>query len=86
MLEWLLQRPCVHSSGHVLTQMRTRMCCTGMRARPGVVPQDNDVALLRDRSQPAWRLQSLSGVMGRSVADVALAMDAAVGVSDADAM
>jgi hypothetical protein len=47
----------------------------------GLVPQDEgaDAAEAVSRSGPAWRLRSVSGLLARSVADLALGLDALVG-------
>jgi hypothetical protein len=51
------------------------LCCAGL------VPQDQgkDGAEAAARSSPAWRMRSVSGLLARSVADLALGLDAVVG-------
>ncbi|KAF6258940.1 amidase signature domain-containing protein [Scenedesmus sp. NREL 46B-D3] len=53
----------------------------GMRNTIGLVPQEQgaDGAAAAARSGPAWRLRSVSGLLARSVADLALGLDAVVG-------
>jgi amidase len=52
----------------------------GMRCTAGLVPEGRpNVEQLQDKSLPFWRLQSVSGLMARSAADLALGLDAVVG-------
>lgn len=57
----------------------------GMRNTVGLVPEArfNSQQLL-DRSLPYWRLQSVSGVLARTAADLALGLDAVVGQHPGD--
>jgi hypothetical protein len=57
------------------------LCCCA-----GVVPQDEgaDGEEAAARSSPAWRLRSVSGLLARSVADLALGLDAVAGQHDQD--
>lgn len=57
----------------------------GIRNTAGLVPQACvDAQLLQDKSLPYWRLQSVSGLMARSVEDLALGLDAVVGTHPQD--
>lgn len=56
----------------------------GMRNTVGLIPYAAPAALLLDKAQPAWRLRSVSGLMARSVEDLALGFDAVVGVHAQD--
>ena len=57
----------------------------GMRNSVGLVPDGRvNAQQLQDRSLPLWRLQSVSGLMARSVADLALGLDAVVGTHPQD--
>jgi Asp-tRNA(Asn)/Glu-tRNA(Gln) amidotransferase A subunit family amidase len=57
----------------------------GMRNTVGLVPEArfNSQHLL-DRALPYWRLQSVSGVLARTAADLALGLDAVVGQHPGD--
>lgn len=56
----------------------------GMRNTVGLVPQSAPSALLLDETQPAWRLRSVSGLLARSVEDLALGLDAVAGTHPQD--
>ncbi|WIA30423.1 hypothetical protein OEZ86_000507 [Tetradesmus obliquus] len=58
----------------------------GMRNSVGVVPQDEgpDGDEAAARSSPAWRLRSVSGLLARSTADLALGLDALAGTHEGD--
>lgn len=53
----------------------------GLVALAGLVPQEQgpDGPEAAARTTPGWRVRSVSGLMARSVADLALGLDAVVG-------
>jgi amidase len=57
----------------------------GMRNTVGLVPEARfNAQQLLDRALPYWRLQSVSGMLARSAADLALGLDAVVGQHPGD--